>query len=336
MEAIPGWNFVVAPHVKTRDGRPIRSERAQRAHRPRQHPLDRHDLYAGRRRLHRRRVEPGLRVHPHAAAVHLPQPRPHRLAVGPGLLALEPRPGDRQPRGASRLRSSRAAELAAADSSRPSATMLGRVDRSFESTGVAPPGRRRSLNSQGVRMRFRNAFIRSPGWASIAADARLIRPSDGLSSAPMTGDGCRAELFAEQYREPLKAACAEDGEIWQIYANNFGPDGFDDSIDRYVATPSTAPSCCSTASELAGMSCYLGIDPSAAGAGDRRHLLPPEVPRHRIQSPHQGHDAGPRLRLRNPAGRVPRRPPQRAQPGGDEKARRRARGRASRRPHHLD
>src|SRR5438094_9891434 len=54
---------------------------------------------------------------------------------------------------------------------------------------------------------------------------------------PMTGDGCRAELLSEQYREPLKAACAEDGEIWQIYANNFGPDGFDESIDRYVANP---------------------------------------------------------------------------------------------------
>ena len=54
--------------------------------------------------------------------------------------------------------------------------------------------------------------------------------------APMTGDGCRAELFGEHYREPLRAACAEDSEIWQIYANNFGPDGFDDSIALYRST----------------------------------------------------------------------------------------------------
>ena len=55
--------------------------------------------------------------------------------------------------------------------------------------------------------------------------------------APMTGEGCRAELFTEAHREGLKAACAEDGDIWQVYANNFGPDGFDASIDLYVNNP---------------------------------------------------------------------------------------------------
>ena len=60
---------------------------------------------------------------------------------------------------------------------------------------------------------------------------------------PMTGDGCRAELFSEKHREALKAACAEDREIWQIYANNFGPDGFDDSIDRYIASPAQPHLC---------------------------------------------------------------------------------------------
>ena len=43
----------------------------------------------------------------------------------------------------------------------------------------------------------------------------------------MTGDGCRAELYSDEHHDALKAACAEDREIWQIYANNFGPDGFD-------------------------------------------------------------------------------------------------------------
>jgi RimJ/RimL family protein N-acetyltransferase len=79
-------------------------------------------------------------------------------------------------------------------------------------------------------------------------------------SIPMTGDGCRAELFGEQHREPLKAACAEDGEIWQIYANNFGPDGFDASIDRYVASPNNRTFVLFDGDELAGMSSFLGID----------------------------------------------------------------------------
>ena len=30
----------------------------------------------------------------------------------------------------------------------------------------------------------------------------------------MTGDGCRAEPFAEQHRDALRAACAEDRDIW--------------------------------------------------------------------------------------------------------------------------
>ena len=79
---------------------------------------------------------------------------------------------------------------------------------------------------------------------------------------PMTGDGCRAEPFSERHREQLKAACAEDREIWQIYANNFGPDGFDDSIDRYTANPNNRTFVLFDGDELAGMSSYLGIDPN--------------------------------------------------------------------------
>jgi len=77
---------------------------------------------------------------------------------------------------------------------------------------------------------------------------------------PMTGDGCSAELFSEKHCEALKAACAEDREVWEIYANNFGPDGFDDSIDRYTSNPSNRTFVLFEGDELAGMSSYLGID----------------------------------------------------------------------------
>jgi RimJ/RimL family protein N-acetyltransferase len=76
----------------------------------------------------------------------------------------------------------------------------------------------------------------------------------------MTGDHCRAELFSDRHREPLKAACAEDRDIWQIYANNFGPDGFDDSISRYTANPNSRTFALFDGDELAGMSSFLGID----------------------------------------------------------------------------
>lgn len=79
-------------------------------------------------------------------------------------------------------------------------------------------------------------------------------------SQPMAGDACRAEPFEEHHRAALKAACSEDREIWQIYANNFGPDGFDESIDRYIANPNNRTFVLFDGDDLAGMSSFIGID----------------------------------------------------------------------------
>jgi RimJ/RimL family protein N-acetyltransferase len=77
---------------------------------------------------------------------------------------------------------------------------------------------------------------------------------------PMTGDGCRAELFSEKHREALKAACAEDREIWEIYTLNFGPESFDAQIDALASRPNTKVFVLFDGDALAGMSSYLGID----------------------------------------------------------------------------
>jgi RimJ/RimL family protein N-acetyltransferase len=77
---------------------------------------------------------------------------------------------------------------------------------------------------------------------------------------PMTGDDCRAEPFSEQHRDALKAACAEDDEIWRIYSNNFGPEGFDRSIDIYASNPRNRTFVLFEGDELAGMSSFIGID----------------------------------------------------------------------------
>jgi len=78
----------------------------------------------------------------------------------------------------------------------------------------------------------------------------------------MTGDGCRAELISDDQLEALKSACAEDREIWAIYANNFGPDGFDESIAFYRSNPRNRTFALFEGDEFAGMSSYLGIDES--------------------------------------------------------------------------
>jgi len=79
-------------------------------------------------------------------------------------------------------------------------------------------------------------------------------------ATPMTGDRCRAELFDVKHHHALKAACAEDPDIWAIYANNFGPDGFDESIDAYRFNPRNRTFVLFDGDELAGMSSFLGID----------------------------------------------------------------------------
>ena len=79
---------------------------------------------------------------------------------------------------------------------------------------------------------------------------------------PMTGDGCRAELFEEKYLAALRDACAEDPDIWAIYANDFGPAGFDASIDLYCSSTRNRTFVLFDGDELAGMSSYLGIDDS--------------------------------------------------------------------------
>ncbi len=76
----------------------------------------------------------------------------------------------------------------------------------------------------------------------------------------MRGEGCSAQLFDEDHRQALADACAEDGDIWTIYANNFGPAGFNDSIDSYMAKPDSRTFVLFNGEEFAGMSSYLGID----------------------------------------------------------------------------
>ncbi len=78
--------------------------------------------------------------------------------------------------------------------------------------------------------------------------------------AAMVGEDCRAEPFAEHHRDPLRSACAEDKEIWAIYANDFGPDGFDASIDFYTANPRNCTFVLFDGNQLAGMSSFLGLD----------------------------------------------------------------------------
>jgi RimJ/RimL family protein N-acetyltransferase len=79
-------------------------------------------------------------------------------------------------------------------------------------------------------------------------------------AAPVAGDGVRAEPMTEEHRDALKEACAEDADIWHIYATNFGPDAFDTSFDKIMGLPWVRFVLFDDAGDLVGMSCFLGID----------------------------------------------------------------------------
>ncbi len=81
-----------------------------------------------------------------------------------------------------------------------------------------------------------------------------------MLDAPMTGDGCRAEPMTEALREPLRAACAEDSDIWQLFALDFGPEGFDSSIDLLRRLSNARTFVLFDGDELAGMSSFLNIN----------------------------------------------------------------------------
>jgi len=85
------------------------------------------------------------------------------------------------------------------------------------------------------------------------------------ASAASLGDSMcdgeiRLEPLAETHREALKAACAEDREIWPIYAISYDPDHFDASFDALLARPNLWGFAIFSGGALIGMSCYLGVD----------------------------------------------------------------------------
>lgn len=78
-------------------------------------------------------------------------------------------------------------------------------------------------------------------------------------AAPMTGEGVRAEPMTESHRTALKVACAEDLDIWTIFAMGFGPDQFDASFDTIMALPWVRFVLFDDQGSLIGMSCFLNI-----------------------------------------------------------------------------
>ena len=96
-------------------------------------------------------------------------------------------------------------------------------------------------------------------------------------AAPMRDGELRIEPVSEAHREPLRAACAEDPAIWQIYSGSFIGEAYDGSFDAFFGEPSARAFVIFEGDALAGMSSYLHIDDKHRSLEIGRTYLVPRV-----------------------------------------------------------
>ena len=114
----------------------------------------------------------------------------------------------------------------------------------------------RGLGTRGmVHLAFDDCPEARPGGLSAEQTALAA-----LGAAMAEGD-VRLEALAEEHRAALKAACAEDPNIWRIYATSYDPEHFDSSFDALLSRASWRCFAIFSEGELVGMSCYIGVDP---------------------------------------------------------------------------
>lgn len=78
----------------------------------------------------------------------------------------------------------------------------------------------------------------------------------GLLAVLEDGD-LRLVPLHEEHRAELKAACAEDLAIWEMYAVSYGPDRFDTSFDALLANPARLPFAVLLDGALVGVTAWI-------------------------------------------------------------------------------
>ena len=77
----------------------------------------------------------------------------------------------------------------------------------------------------------------------------------------MVRDDIRLEPMAEAHRAALKAACAEDLDVWPVYATSWDPEHFDETFDLTMALKRWHRFVIFSDDALVGMSCFINVDP---------------------------------------------------------------------------
>jgi RimJ/RimL family protein N-acetyltransferase len=79
----------------------------------------------------------------------------------------------------------------------------------------------------------------------------------------LSDDDLALEPLAETHRDALRAACAADTDIWQIYSTNFGPPDFDRNFDALIGHDHRMPYAIMADGGVVGMTAFLRPDWSA-------------------------------------------------------------------------
>ena len=96
------------------------------------------------------------------------------------------------------------------------------------------------------------------------AGAASLVPPEVLAElgAPMVGDhGVRLEVITEAHRELLRAACAQDSEIWEVYPFSMIDEHFDPAFANMTATPHRIAFAAFQHGVVIGTTSFLAIDP---------------------------------------------------------------------------
>ncbi len=81
-------------------------------------------------------------------------------------------------------------------------------------------------------------------------------------SKPMAGDeGIRLELVADAHREPLRAACAQDQDIWDVYPFSMIDEHFDPAFEVMMTAKYRIALTAYLDEVVVGTTSYLAIDP---------------------------------------------------------------------------
>ena len=78
--------------------------------------------------------------------------------------------------------------------------------------------------------------------------------------AVLEADALRLEPLEERHRKDLRAACAEDAAIWQMYGVSYDPEHFEESFTALLANEARLPLAILVGGSLAGVTSWINPD----------------------------------------------------------------------------